>query len=214
MNSFDEFENATAHPPEASKLPGQSVPKEKPGNNEVPAPPEMPQVKRPSMASKVDEWIKLAVKWIGVLFLLALLFWWLFQSIPVFVSENPKVIEKTDVIYQVPEGTQSQITQLKKDVNWLRHLLKKAKRQLRVERENHATTRVKLMNALQVKSADEKYHEFLKHALDDFHNRPFKPGEQKRTICFTTDQNNKECLQIERPYGWGEQQQPVKVRRL
>lgn len=85
---------------------------------------------------------------------------------------------------------------------WLRKLLREARRESRVLRENLATAEVRIRNLMEEKTADERYHEFLKYALDQFMGRPFAPGEGSRSICFTTDERSQKCYQIERPKDW------------
>ena len=216
VNSFDEFENATVHPPEASKLPGQNVPKEKPGNNEVPQPSVIPPAPRPEMVSAVDEWIKLIVKWVAIFLLLAILLfaiWNILMPMIPTTAAMPEMIEKT--IYEVPAETQKQVSQLQKDVTWLQALLAKAKKELKVERENHATTRERLKRALISSSADEKYKQFLQYAITKFYNTPLPKNVHMRSLCFTTDTSKEECLQMERPEGWfeGDTRPPI-IRRL
>ena len=211
---FKEFQNATAHPPEASKLPpGETTPKEQTDHSNVPQQREMPQTTPRQMHETWwTGWGKTILNvLLGILLLLLILLlgWWLWTADWTRAPVTPKVVEKTTM----PPGTQKEITQLKKDVNWLKYLLNKAKKELRIEKENHATTKVRLMNALQVKAANEKYHHFLQHAIDQFYKTPLPKGVHKRTLCFTTDKSNRECLQIERPPGWKPGDKPV-IRRF
>lgn len=217
---FDEYEKASVSPPEGTKLPPGGTPQEQPPEYLPPEPYHVPVTSGPSTAEKVDEWIGMLVKWafwfLGLV-LIAILVWWLFVKIqPNFETKPPEVIETTT--YEVPAETQKELKQLRADVPYLKNLLAKVRRQLRVEKENHATTRLRLERALVAKAADEKYQQFLKYALDQFYERPFKEGEEKRTICFTTNTMDKECLQLDRPKGWFEGKtilpEPARLRRL
>lgn len=204
MNSFDpfaEYEQAKAQPPQASKLPAKNAPREIPddGTDPKPEPPVMPAVPRPKMISAADEWLKFIVKWLVIIFLILLWAWWMFQKLPIFELVSSQVVEKT--VQEVPTTTQRQIAQLNKDVNWLKVLLEKSRKQLRVEKENHATTKERLKRALENNHAEQRYSEHLKYALNKFYSEPFKAGEKKRKICFTNAENKKECLNFERPHG-------------
>lgn len=98
--------------------------------------------------------------------------------------------------------TSKRVSKLTGQNNWLRTLLKRSRREARIAKENLATRDARINNLMNSKSEDEKYHEFLKYALDQFMSRPFIKGEGSRSICYTTDTRNQKCFQIVRPEGW------------
>ena len=224
MDSFEQYEKATqmakggaeSTPPEAPKLPGPD------------SPPRM--LDEPSITKKITmtlkDWVDFAKSLfllvlivLAVLFLSALL-WQEATNLLTNVVETPQTIIREAPAPAVPDESRpvpvfkdvtKEMEKHKKDANWLRHLL-------RTEKENHATTKARLQNALQERSADEKYHRFLKYALDKFYSTPFRPDEKSRTICFTTDESDRKCYQLDRPTGWFEGRtvfpSPAKLRQL
>ena len=214
MDSFDQYEKATqmgnggteTKPPEAPKLPGPDSP---------------PRIQAPQTQetfTKVKGWLDqlktlliLIVLVLVVLFLSSLL-WKQFHSLTNLVETPKTIVREVPVQIAIPdESLEKELKKTQGDANWLRHLLRK-------EKENHATTKARLQNALQERSADEKYHRFLKYALNQFYSQPFKKGEGSRTICFTTDSRDRKCYQLDRPTGWFEGRTilptPVKLRQL
>lgn len=221
-DAFDEYTQATnpssgveQRPKmQAPRFPGPEAPMEIPPD---PRPPKVPEKK-----------VEYSLFWPSlILFVLAfLLFMFSTLGVPTIkwvgptheiLPDKPRLTEQS-VKKQTSTSGRVEISRLEKDVQWLKTLLKKSKRKLKVERENHATTKARLNRALKSNNLDLKYEKFLRHALNQFYTQPFKPNEKQRTICFTTQPNDRECWQMSRPVGWFEGEtifpKPAQLRRF
>lgn len=230
MDSFQEFEQATnpgsgvvqQPKPQAPRIQSPEMPREIPVDRVIPPNPNYPRKERPNAKRKVD------FLFFAFLFVLVLMI-----CLTAIFIERPELfggsreqkraarfseILPSAMLKEKLKTAQSDVSRLSKRNLRANKKVKALQRETKRLRENLATKN-EVIRRLQVgKSADEKYHRFLTHALDRFYTEPFKRNEKLRSICFTTDRSDRKCYQLERPYGWFEGDtifpQPAKLRRL
>lgn len=203
MGSFDEFESADMRDPK--------IQKPKPEAPQIPTDPSVGATspKTTRVPPKATDWSSvlrvllgglLALLLLVLIFLLAFFGW---RYVNDYQFAEPVKVESSEVQFKPEEfKLNKRISTLEGRNSWLRKLLRDSKRELRVAKENLATKEARIRNLRDQKTQDEKYHEFLKYALDQFYAQPFKKGEGQRSICFTTDTYDRSCYQIVRPDGW------------